>query len=67
MGLVSCSAENQDLLELLGIPRLLLPEIRSSSKVSGEAIGDLSAMPVAGVLGDQPASLFVRSHLLRPP
>jgi glycerol kinase len=40
------------------IPRALLPEIRSSSKVYGTAVGDLSGVPVAGVLGDQQASMF---------
>ena len=47
--------------ELLGpmkIPRPLLPEIRSSSEVYGKARGELSGVPVAGILGDQPASLF---------
>ena len=49
---------DQDLLDLLRIPRALLPEIRSSSEVYGGAVGDLSGVPVAGVLGDQSASLF---------
>jgi glycerol kinase len=49
---------DQDLLDLLEIPRALLPEIRSSSEVYGRAVGDLSGVPVAGVLGDQSASLF---------
>ncbi len=46
-------------LELMGIPRSMLPEIRSSSEhygdVSGTAIG---GRPVAGILGDQQAALF---------
>ncbi len=49
---------DDDLLELLEIPRALLPGIRSSSEVYGTAVGDLSGVPVAGVLGDQQASLF---------
>jgi len=49
---------DQDLLDLLGIPRALLPEIRSSSEVYGRAVGDLTGVPVAGVLGDQSASPF---------
>jgi glycerol kinase len=49
---------DDDLLELMEIPRALLPEIRSSSEVYGTAAGDLSGVPVAGVLGDQQASLF---------
>ncbi len=46
-------------LELMGIPRSMLPEIRSSSEpygdVSGTAVG---GCPVAGILGDQQAALF---------
>jgi glycerol kinase len=49
---------DQDLLDLLRIPRVLLPQIRSSSEVYGKAVGDLSGVPVAGILGDQSASLF---------
>jgi glycerol kinase len=49
---------DEDLLERMEIPRALLPEIRSSSEVYGSAVGDLAGVPVAGVLGDQPASLF---------
>ncbi len=46
------------LLELLGIPRPMLPAIRSSAEVYGEAQGALSGIPVAGDLGDQQAALF---------
>src|SRR6201986_288147 len=49
---------DDDLLEAMAIPRSLLPEIRSSSEVYGPAVGDLSGVPVAGIIGDQPASLF---------
>ncbi|MGH2849043.1 MAG: glycerol kinase GlpK [Solirubrobacteraceae bacterium] len=42
-------------LELMGIPRAMLPEIRSSSEVYGEAVG---LCAVAGMLGDQQAALF---------
>ncbi len=46
-------------LELMGIPRGLLPEIRSSSELYGEAIhGALAGRPVAGMMGDQQAALF---------
>ncbi len=41
-------------LELMGIPRALLPDIRSCSEVYGEAGGT----PIAGILGDQQAALF---------
>jgi glycerol kinase len=49
---------DDDLLEAMAIPGALLPEIRSSSEVYGAAVGDLSGVPVAGIIGDQPASLF---------
>jgi glycerol kinase len=49
---------DDELLESMKIPRALLPEIRSSSEVYGAAAGELSGVPVAGVLGDQQASLF---------
>jgi glycerol kinase len=46
-------------LELMGIPRAMLPTIRSSSEVYGEASATaLSGRPVAGILGDQQAALF---------
>jgi glycerol kinase len=46
-------------LELMGIPRSLLPEIRSSSEIYGEArTTALRGRPVAGMLGDQQAALF---------
>ncbi|TVR51205.1 MAG: glycerol kinase [Puniceicoccaceae bacterium] len=48
------------LLELFGIPRAMLPEIRSSSEVYGEVDGRLypGGSPVAGIAGDQQAALF---------
>ena len=49
---------DEDLLNLMEIPHQVLPEIRSSSEVYGMAVGDLAGVPVAGVLGDQQASLF---------
>jgi glycerol kinase len=46
-------------LQLMGIPRALLPAIRSSSEVYGEArTTALAGVPVAGMLGDQQAALF---------
>ncbi|MFZ5878546.1 MAG: glycerol kinase GlpK [Chloroflexota bacterium] len=47
-----------ELLDLLGVPRAMLPEIRSSSEVYGTAKGALGGVPVAGDLGDQHAALF---------
>src|SRR5450759_5565712 len=46
-------------LDLMGVPRSMLPEIRSSSEVYGEARSTaLGGRPVAGILGDQQAALF---------
>ncbi len=46
-------------LELMGIPAAMLPEIRSSSEIYGEAAGTaLGGRPVAGIVGDQQAALF---------
>ena len=46
------------ILDAIGVPRAVLPEIRSSSQTYGEATGDLAGIPVAGDLGDQQAALF---------
>jgi glycerol kinase len=49
-------------LRLMGIPRSMLPEIRSSSEVYGEASGTaVGGRPIAGILGDQQAALFGQS------
>ena len=42
----------------MGVPRAMLPEIRPSMEVYGEAGGDLAGLPVAAALGDQHAALF---------
>ena len=48
------------LLDLLGVPRALLPEVRASSgdfgTTSGEHLG--AELPLAGVAGDQQSALF---------
>ncbi len=49
---------DDDLLNAIGVPRSMLPEIRSSSQVYGEAVGAAAGVPVAGDLGDQQAALF---------
>jgi glycerol kinase len=46
------------LLEAIGVPRAMLPEIRPSSEVYGAARGLLEGVPVAAALGDQQAALF---------
>ena len=47
-----------DMLAVMGVPRAMLPSIRASSEVYGEAVGELAGVPVAGDLGDQQAALF---------
>ncbi len=49
---------DDEILGTLGVPRAMLPQIRASSEVYGEAKGDLAGIPVAGDLGDQQAALF---------
>jgi glycerol kinase len=49
---------DQDLLEAIGVPPAMLPQICSSSEVYGEATGVLAGVKVAGALGDQQAALF---------
>ncbi|MGY1454983.1 glycerol kinase GlpK [Streptomyces sp. SS8] len=44
--------------ESIGVPMAVLPEIRSSAEVYGEARGALAGVPVASALGDQQAALF---------
>ncbi len=49
---------DDDLLELFQIPRSILPEIRSSSEVYGQATYFSPSIPIAGIAGDQQAALF---------
>jgi glycerol kinase len=54
----STLAWDDEILELMGIPKSMLPEVRASSEVYGKATGDLEGVAVAGDLGDQQAALF---------
>src|SRR5512147_13457 len=47
-----------DMLKVMGIPRAMLPAIKPSAAVYGNAVGALEGIPVAGDLGDQQAALF---------
>lgn len=48
----------KEILEELGIPREILPQIRTSSEVYGTAEGAFDGVPITGMLGDQQAALF---------
>ncbi len=48
---------DREILRLFNIPNSVLPDIRSSSEVYGEAKGVLEGIPLAGILGDQQAAL----------
>ncbi|MFD5214724.1 glycerol kinase GlpK [Microbacterium sp. NPDC058345] len=49
-----------DILEAFGVPRSMMPEIKSSSEVYGRAENSslLRETPIAGILGDQQAATF---------
>jgi glycerol kinase len=51
---------DDELLGLLDIPRAMLPEVRGCSEVYAESAPDIfaSPIPIAGIAGDQHASLF---------
>jgi len=51
---------DKEMLELLGIPASLMPEVKSSSEVYGHTKTTLFAheVPIAGIAGDQQAALF---------
>ena len=51
---------DDELLAMLRVPRSVLPEVRASSDVYGEAAADLpiAGVPIAGIAGDQQAALF---------
>jgi glycerol kinase len=49
---------DDELLGLFGVPRSILPEVRSSSEVYGEATHFSPAIPISGIAGDQQAALF---------
>jgi glycerol kinase len=49
---------DDDILGLLDVPRAMLPEIKPSSEVYGDAAGVLQGVPLAGMFGDQQAAVF---------
>lgn len=51
---------DEELLEIFGIPRAILPDVRSSSEIFGEVSepSALAGVPIAAMVGDQQAALF---------
>jgi glycerol kinase len=49
---------DDDLLKIFGVPRSMLPEVRSSSEVYGNTMLFGGSIPIAGIAGDQQAALF---------
>ena len=51
---------DDELLDILGVPRAMLPDVRPSSEVYGQTSPDLfgAAIPIAGAAGDQQAATF---------
>ena len=50
---------DEELLKIFNIPPGMLPEVRSSSEIYGNTVGQFaSAIPIAGIAGDQQAALF---------
>lgn len=50
---------DDELLELIGIPKAILPEVRTSSEYYADtALSEMPHIPIAGVAGDQQAALF---------
>jgi glycerol kinase len=59
-----CNIKNcqwdDELLQLFNVPKVMLPEIKSSCEVYGHVAGapPLDGLPIAGIAGDQQAALF---------
>lgn len=51
---------DQELLDLFGIPRSMMPEVKSSSEVYGHTKTTIFAhkVPISGIAGDQQSALF---------
>ncbi|MBA3297405.1 MAG: glycerol kinase GlpK [Acidobacteria bacterium] len=53
-------AWDDELLKIVGVPKNMLPDVRSSSEVYGRVSAGLGLadLPIAGIAGDQQAALF---------
>jgi len=49
---------DDELLDLFGVPRAMLPEVRASSEIVGHTTCFGAPIPIAGIAGDQQAALF---------
>jgi len=51
---------DDELLDIFGIPHMMLPQVRPSSEIYGEVSvqGDLKGIKIGGIAGDQQAALF---------
>jgi glycerol kinase len=51
---------DEELLQIFGVPKSMLPEVKQSSEVYGETDTTIfaSKIPIAGIAGDQQAALF---------
>jgi len=51
---------DNELLDIFGVPRAILPSVRTSSEMYGEvtSVKELAGVPIAGIAGDQQAALF---------
>jgi len=49
---------DDELLRIFGVPRSMLPEVRSSSEIYGQTQMLGVPIPIAGIAGDQQAALF---------
>src|SRR6185503_2404952 len=48
-----------EVMDVMGVPAAMLPEIKASSEVYGDVVGGaLAGVPLAGDLGDQQAATF---------
>ena len=56
---------DEEMLELFGVPRSILPEVLPSSHLYGETRLFGASIPIAGIAGDQQAALFGQA-CLRP-
>src|SRR5207302_4105366 len=58
---------DDELLDVLHVPRGMLPAVRGNSEVLAETDADVfgTSLPIAGAAGDQQAALFGQSCFLR--